>query len=291
LAITVGIIHGIGIDTDSSNNWSLSVVVAFATACWVILAIPWFFLEQSRPGQKVPAGMNIVSVGLRQLVYAVREIFKLRQTFIYLVGYFLLGDSLNTMVTVFATLQNEIVSYDTLTLLYLLIVGIATQAAGIGLFWLAQKRYRIGTKPMLLFVGFWICVLSGWGLIGIWTTRFGFHNVWEVWLYQAYYGLVVCPWYAYSQTMISEVCPRGKEFLFFSLFSIIGKTSSFVGPFVSSAIIDASGNNNMPFAFLFALSIVSCGIVACVSPRKSRIECFEYIEREKAKLEKSTRDV
>ena len=26
-------------------------------------------------------------------------------------------------------------------------------------------------------------------------------------LYQAYYSLMVCPWYAYSQTMISEVSP------------------------------------------------------------------------------------
>ena len=47
--------------------------------------------------------------------------------------------------------------------------------------------------------------------------------------------------------MISEVTPRGKEFLFFSLFSIIGKTSSFIGPFISSAIIDDTGNNSSPF--------------------------------------------
>ena len=107
--------------------------MAFATGCWVALAIPWFYLEQSRPGQTVPPGMNIISVGLKQLVYAIREIFELRQTLIYLVGYFLLGDSLNTMVTVVATLQNGIVSYDTLTLLYLLIVGIGAQAAGIGI--------------------------------------------------------------------------------------------------------------------------------------------------------------
>ena len=26
-------------------------------------------------------------------------------------------------------------------------------------------------------------------------------------LYQVYYSLMVCPWYAYSQTMISEVSP------------------------------------------------------------------------------------
>jgi len=36
--------------------------------------------------------------------------------------------------------------------------------------------------------------------------------------------------------------------------SQVGKTSAFIGPFVSSAIITASGsNNNMPFAFLFGL--------------------------------------
>src|SRR5205814_223712 len=94
----VGIIHGIGIDTSDSNSWSLSVVVAFATACWVILAIPWFYLEQHRPGQNVPPGMNIISVGIRQIVYAIRQILQLRQALIYLVGYFFLGDSLNTMV-------------------------------------------------------------------------------------------------------------------------------------------------------------------------------------------------
>ena len=38
----------------------------------------------------------------------------------------------------------------------------------------------------------------------------------------------------------------------------IGKTSAFIGPFITSAIItDSGGNNNMPFTFLFALWVVS----------------------------------
>jgi hypothetical protein len=68
-----------------------------------------------------------------------------------------------------------------------------------------------------------------------------------------------------------STCSLGR-FLFFSLFSVviithclhlsradasesvkIGKTSALLGPFVSEAIISASGNNNMPFAFLFGL--------------------------------------
>lgn len=27
-----------------------------------------------------------------------------------------------------------------------------------------------------------IILLDGWGMIGIWTNKFGFHNTWEVWV-------------------------------------------------------------------------------------------------------------
>ena len=93
--------------------------------------------------------------------------------------------------------------------------------------------------------------------------------------------------------MITEVTPRGKEFLFFSLFSIIGKTSSFIGPLVSTAIIDATPRsarfpNSTPFYFLFALSFVSwvC-LVFLVDVKKSRVEQAAFLEKEalaKAKI-------
>lgn len=60
----------------------------------------------------------------------------------------MLGDSLNTTVTVVATLQNTVVEFDTLKLTYLLLVGIAAQAIGIYAFWWAQKRFRLGVKTM-----------------------------------------------------------------------------------------------------------------------------------------------
>lgn len=93
------------------------------------------------------------------------------------------------------------------------------------------------------------------------------------------------PW----NTQISEVTPRGKEFLFFSLFSIIGKTSSFIGPLVSSAIITAtpSGNNSTPFYFLFGLSLLSFVLLAVfVDLKKSRVEQERFLEDERRVREK-----
>ena len=92
--------------------------------------------------------------------------------------------------------------------------------------------------------------------------------------------------------MISEVTPRGREFLFFSLFSIIGKTSSFIGPLVSSAIIDDSrGNNSTPFYFLTALSAVSfLVLVLFVDLERSRREQEEFlVEEEKLRKERGVK--
>ncbi|POR33716.1 Autophagy-like protein 22 [Tolypocladium paradoxum] len=288
LAAIVGIMFAVRVDAGAANNnWGLSVLIAFATACWLVLSVPWFLLEKKRPGMKIPAGLNVVTVGFWQLHEAVTQIWHLKQSLIYLAGYFLLGDSLNTTVTVVATLQNQVVSYNTLTLTYLLVVGIVAQAVGIGAFWLVQKRFGLGAKTMFNAVTVAIVLLDGWGMVGNWTDRFGFHNVWEIWLYQTFYGLLVCPWYSYSQIMISSVTPRGHEFLFFSVFNVIGKASSFIGPLISSAMIDASpgGNNNSaPFYFLFVLSLVSAvGLWMFLDLEKSAREQEAWLAKEPAR--------
>ncbi|KAI9162678.1 Autophagy-related protein [Paramyrothecium foliicola] len=295
LAIIVGIMFGVDVTASTANNnWGLSVLIAFATAVWVAVSLPWFFLEKTRPGMQVPPGLNMVTVGLWQLKEAFGQIWHLKQSLIYLAGYFLLGDSLNTTVTAIATLQNEVVSYDTLKLTYLLIIGIATQAIGIGGFWWIQQRFKLSAKTMFNVVMVGIILLDGWGMIGNWTNRFGFHNEWEFWLYQAFYGILVCPWYSYSQIMISSVTPRGHEFLFFSIFNIIGKASSFIGPLISSAIIDASKdgkNNSAPFYFLFALSILSAlGIWIFLDLDKSAREQEAYLARETERVYCNTTD-
>jgi len=100
--------------------------------------------------------------------------------------------------------------------------------------------------------------------------------------------------------MISEITPRGREFLFFSLFGVVGKTSSFIGPLVSSAIVDrataggwgggdaggASKAASAPFLFLFPLSLVSCvGLAWGVDLGKSRREQEVFLEKERKERE------
>jgi len=63
--------------------------------------------------------------------------------------------------------------------------------------------------------------------------------------------------------MISEVVPAPKVMMFFALFNTVGKTSGFIGPFISSAIIKrANGNTNAAYWFLLpwvVLALSCCG--------------------------------
>jgi MFS-type transporter involved in bile tolerance (Atg22 family) len=290
LAIIVGVMFAVHVNASvDANNRGLSVLIATATAFAVALALPWFWYEETRPGLPLPKGKTIFMAGLWQLKEAVSKIWHLKQSLIYLVGYFLLGDSLNTTVTVIGTLQNQVVAYNTLQLTYLLLVGIAAQGAGIGAYWWLQKRFQLSAKTMFNAVMVGIILLDVWGMIGNWTQKFGFHNLWEIWCYQAFYGLFVCQWYSYSQILISAVSPPRYEFLFFSLFSIIGKTSSFIGPLVSSAIIDRTpnkSNNSAPFYFLFALTLLSAAFIWWfLDLEKAAEEQRVFLKQEMEKLE------
>lgn len=69
----------------------------------------------------------------------------------------------------------------------------------------------------------------------------------------------------------------------------MGKTSAFIGPIVSSAIIDASPskNNSLPFYFLFGLTALSLVLLLFfLDLKKSRAEQAVFLAKEQAVKER-----
>jgi len=92
-------------------------------------------------------------------------------------------------------------------------------------------------------------------------------------------------WGSYATTMISEVVPAPKVFLFFSLFNVVGKTSGFIGPFISSAIIQrANGSTSAAYWFLFAMGSLGAAILWFVDTDKAKEDNAIYLQREAEEL-------
>lgn len=285
--LTIGALFGVHAnDGIAQNNWGYSISVAVCTGFWIVFAVPWFLWEKRRPGPAVPKGDNYFTLGFKQVWFTMKQAWKLKQTFAYLVAYFFLADGTGTTQVMIAIAQTQTVQFSVTENTYLILVQSASAFFGVIIVYTIQRRFQIKTKTMLQISNFTCFLLPMWGMIGIWTTKFGFHNLWEFWLFAGIYGVTIGTQYSYGQAFMAELVPKGREYMFFSLLGIVSKGSAWIGPIVSSAIVDRSGNQWTPFPWIAALVFVPWVGIFFISVEKSRKECAEYLNNEARDLRK-----
>ncbi|KAJ6787529.1 hypothetical protein PWT90_02784 [Aphanocladium album] len=276
-AIAVGISAGVGFDTPQKLIRSYNVLMGYFGALTVICTVPFFLVQKHRPGQQLPEGTSFWSVGFKQIWSAMKSAKELRQCLLYLLAFFMLQETFGTYFNITGILQNEVINYSPLKLNAMSLVADLSGGSGTVFVLLLQKKFRFSVKAGVFYGACMTLVPSLWGGIGLFTDKIGFKNVWEFWLAQT------AAWGSYQITMISEVVPAPKSFLFFALFNCVGKTSGFIGPFISSAIIErAHGKTNAAYWFLFAMGSVGCLALWFVDTDKAKRDNARYLEREAA---------
>lgn len=45
------------------------------------------------------------------------------------------------------------------------------------------------------------------------VSQKSYHNNWEFWVYNAIYGVFQAPYFAFSQTVMADLCPSGFDFM------------------------------------------------------------------------------
>ncbi|VDB99551.1 unnamed protein product [Peniophora sp. CBMAI 1063] len=237
----------------SDNPLVNNYVLVLTNGYWVLTGIWWFIFQNPRPGPKLPKGESYFTIGWKQIWVAFKQYKKLPYTFVYLFAFFLLADGLNTTGTLISICQNDKFSFSFLKNTYLGLAQAITSTLSTLGFWYIQRYWKISTKKMFVVTNVVTVLIPLWGMIGIWTNKFGFHNEWEFWAYNVVFGLFQAPYYAFSQTMMAELTPPGYDNMFFGLFGLSNRASSMIGPNVIQAIIDNTGDNWKGFPFLFAL--------------------------------------
>jgi MFS-type transporter involved in bile tolerance (Atg22 family) len=286
-ALSLGALFGVHAnDGITQNNWGYSISVAISTGFWILLAIPWFLWEKRRPGPKILKGDNYFTFGFKQVWFTIKQAWKLKQTFFYLIAFFFLADGIGTTTSLVAIAQTQTVQFSATQNTYLILAQGGSALVGVTLVYMIQRRFKIRTKTMLQLSNFTCLLLPLWGMIGIWTTKVGYHNLWEFWLFAGIYGLTLGPQFSYGQAFMSELVPRGREYMFFSLLGIVSKGSSWIGPIVSSAIVDDTGNQWTPFPWIAALIFVPWVAIFFIDENKSKVECAEYLANEAKDLRK-----
>jgi MFS transporter, UMF1 family len=295
-------------------------ITALLTGIWWF-AFTWFtfFWVKPRPGPQLPAGQNYITVSLKSVAETVRHVKKLPNTMLFLVAYFLFSDGYTTVSSVgvlFATQEMNVQSY-VLGIMYVLRHNPASPtiftyslprlvvvpfAALIGNWvWLKIKnRFNFETKKMIMFTIVCMLFLPVYACLGfIDSSPIGLKQTWELYVFAAWYGFNVGAIQSFTRTTYMALTPPGHESEFFGLFELTDKGSSWIGPAVVSALVQATGSLRYGNIWLIISFIIPLGMLVFVNvdkgvhdaknfadiksggyPRRNSVEISELEERE-----------
>ncbi|RCI07136.1 hypothetical protein CU098_011907 [Rhizopus stolonifer] len=245
-----------------------------------VTALPYFVLmPKNRRGPPLPPGANYLTIGWKSIAEALREIKKLRYLFLYMIAYFMFSDGVSTISQMSGIIQGQLTNFSAKQNTLFGLVSAVTSILGCLIFLWLTRYFKLKTKTSLLMIMILTGLVPLWGCFGIFFDNFGLKTINEMWVFNVWAGLFIAPIWAWQQTMLAELIPKGKENLFFGLFGIVNKASSWIGPVVIGAITEATSSIWKGWPFVLGLFIVAIAIVFWIDVDDAKKDSCEYTQR------------
>ncbi|KAI9253167.1 autophagy-related protein 22-like protein [Sporodiniella umbellata] len=283
--VVSGILSGVSFvpyEGDSLGNKPIyNFIGTMVCATYAALtAIPYFVLmPKNRKGPDLPLGYNYLTIGWKSIVESFREAKKLRYLFTYMVAYFMFSDGISTLNQMIVIVQGQLTNFSPKLNVLFGLLSAVTSIMGCLLFLWLTEYFKLKTKTSLLMIMCLSSVIPLWGSIGIFSNNFGLKSINEMWVLNIWGGLFVAPIWAWQQTLLAEMVPKGKENLFFGLFGIVSKASSWIGPVVIGAITEATSDIWRGWPFVLGLFAVAITIVVWIDVDDAKKDACEYVQR------------
>ena len=195
-------------------------------ALWLaVFSLPMFLWTPDIPSK----GLSIraaFSAGLGQLRDTITQLRRYRHVAHFLLARMLYIDGLNTLFAfggIYAAGTFGFELADVITFGILLNV-----TAGLGAFAFAWLDDWLGPKTVILIalIGLFVC-----GLGAVLT-----HNLQHFWIIGGLLGIFVGPTQAASRTLMAKLAPSGQQTEMFGLYTLSGKITAFLGPFILGTV-------------------------------------------------------
>jgi len=226
---------------------------------WAVFSVPVMLWVKERPRPREGGWVGAVRGGLRQLRDTFRHLRQLRETFLFLVAYWLYIDGVDTIVRM-AVDYGLSLGFDSSGLMLALLI---TQFVG---FPAALVFGRIGERRgpkqgIMLAIFVYLLVV-------LWAYRID--QVWQFYALAVAIGLVQGGIQALSRSLYARLIPRDKAAEFFGFYNMLGKFAAVLGPFFMGWVGVVTGSSRMSILSLAVLFVAGAVLLALVDDKAGR---------------------
>ena len=251
-----------GVDKGTAVRISMLV----ASIWWGVFAAVTFMLVKSRHPEQDAKGKSLVTVGFVELWKTLRELAGLKYTLLFLAGYLLYNDGVQTVIlnsSIFLS-QELFISkgLESDPTFLLMIFVIAQVCALIGALAFERLSRVVGTKRTII-----LC-LAIWS--GIVIFAYGFlQSEFQAQIMAAFIGLVLGPTQALSRSLFSQMIPKSRESAFFGLYEISEKGTSWIGNLVFAVVVGTTGSYRQAILALIVFFVAGMVILVITNTTKA----------------------
>jgi UMF1 family MFS transporter len=210
-------------DAGEAVRWSFISVAVW----WAAFTVPLLTGVEELPTAHKATRMQAVREGIAQLVGTFHEVRKLRVLLIFLVGYWLYIDGVNTVIKTAVFFGDKVLGLPQASLVTaLLVTQFVAFPAAMFFGWLGK---RIGPRPAIL-IGLAVYILA---LVYAWRwldTGADFYKL------AVAIGMVQGGVQSLSRSLYARLVPTSKTAEFFGFFNMVGKFAAILGPLLMAMV-------------------------------------------------------
>ncbi|CAI8498769.1 unnamed protein product [Hanseniaspora opuntiae] len=279
--ICIGLITKLSVKNPTiiDNLKSLKIAIFFVGLYWIVTQIPMMFLlnDSSNNTEQKPITIKIIKTNVtkswKTLGQTVIHASRLKQVSIFLVGWFVISDSITTINSTAILFSKNELHMSTVNLVFVSVSSLIF--AIIGAFCIPSfliHRFTLPLNKLMLVIIIWACFIPLYGILGFLFDSIGLKHKFEMYFLAVWYGLSMGALNAVSRSIFALIIPSGRESIFFSIFNITDKGSSIVGPVLTGLIIDKTHQIRYAFILLLLFLVLALPIFRALNVEEGKQE-------------------
>ena len=195
----------------------------FTALFFLVATIPAYrWIKERANAQQLPTGENYLTIGFKRLARTLRSVRQFREFIKFMIAFLIYNDGI-LMALDFAAIIGAVLygMNQTQMIIFMIIVQVTSVAGAYAFSVIGDK---VGYKKSLIYSLLAMIAAVAWMLFN--QTLVGFFVI------GALAGFALTGVQSISRTMVGLFSPKGQSAEFFGFFSVVGRTSSFIGPTV-----------------------------------------------------------
>src|SRR5262249_5098445 len=244
-----------------SQGMAVRISLMSSGAWWAIFTIiPMMLLRKRKAMKSLPEGKHYLTIGFSQLGHTIKQLPRYPQTLLFLLGYLLYNDGIQTVIVTASQFGKEELKLEIsdLTLTILMVQFVAFFGATIFNY---IARFAGTKRAIVISIVIWTAtVMYAYSYLQTRTDFFVMGGI---------IGIVLGGSQALSRSLFSLMIPQGQEAEYFSLYEVSDKGTSWMGPLIFGLTFQLTQSYRQAILSLAILFVLGLILLTIVNVRKA----------------------